>query len=337
MVNSITRLGFSATATNDHRKLAVELAEVIIKWELYRIKDSGDSEPSAETKTSACGSVKRSQSEDSLDLVPAKRSTNGGPTSAAKIEFSSAKPIEKAQADAVLTFLLRLACQVNEAPGALGTTGEQLSKKCVVLLKTALKPDVWPVTELKLGWMDKIFSSIETVQPNFGNICTAIEILTFLLGVMKREQILNCLKPLQRGLGACVTHSNTKVIKLMHNFLSKLVTIFPTETKYEELDTLYGIIGKFITDGLMSYEKNATATPSSLFGTLMVLKAVCTNNQNYIDRIIAPFMRALHKMAKDHLHPSQAENSQVVSTCFIIASLYFRIFFSDFKLKVDKK
>lgn len=42
MVNSIQRLGFSASATIEHRKLAVELAEVIIKWELQRIKEESD-------------------------------------------------------------------------------------------------------------------------------------------------------------------------------------------------------------------------------------------------------------------------------------------------------
>lgn len=42
MVNSISRLGFSPTASLDHRKLAVELAEVIIKWELYGIKEEGE-------------------------------------------------------------------------------------------------------------------------------------------------------------------------------------------------------------------------------------------------------------------------------------------------------
>lgn len=42
MVNSIQRLGFSPTATLEHRKLAVELAEVIIKWELYGIKENGE-------------------------------------------------------------------------------------------------------------------------------------------------------------------------------------------------------------------------------------------------------------------------------------------------------
>jgi transformation/transcription domain-associated protein len=44
MVNSIQRLGFSPTGTIEHRKLAVELSEVIIKWELHRIKDESDAQ-----------------------------------------------------------------------------------------------------------------------------------------------------------------------------------------------------------------------------------------------------------------------------------------------------
>lgn len=33
------RLGFMSSATFEHKKLAVEMAEVIIKWELQRIKE----------------------------------------------------------------------------------------------------------------------------------------------------------------------------------------------------------------------------------------------------------------------------------------------------------
>jgi transformation/transcription domain-associated protein len=43
-VNSIQRLGFSPTGTIEHRKLAVELSEVIVKWELQRIKDESDTQ-----------------------------------------------------------------------------------------------------------------------------------------------------------------------------------------------------------------------------------------------------------------------------------------------------
>lgn len=39
MLNAMQRLGFMSSATFEHKKLAVEMAEVIIKWELQRIKE----------------------------------------------------------------------------------------------------------------------------------------------------------------------------------------------------------------------------------------------------------------------------------------------------------
>lgn len=39
MVGAMQRLGFSATASLEHRRLAVDLAEVALKWELQRIRD----------------------------------------------------------------------------------------------------------------------------------------------------------------------------------------------------------------------------------------------------------------------------------------------------------
>lgn len=46
------------------------------------------------------------------------------------------------------------------ALGAAGSPGEQLSRRCVMLLKAALKPDVWPHhCEPKLAWLDKVIVS----------------------------------------------------------------------------------------------------------------------------------------------------------------------------------
>ena len=73
--------------------------------------------------------------------------------------------------------------------------------------------------------------------------------------------------------------------------MTRLMSQFPTEptsssvaSKHEELDQLYAAVGKVIYEGLAGYEKNAQAPPSSLFGTLMMLKAACINNACYIDR-----------------------------------------------------
>lgn len=134
----------------------------------------------------------------------------------------------------------------------VNSPGEVLSRRCVMLLKTALKPDIWPhPLDLKLAFFDKILLTIETPSPNISNICTALELLTYILSVFSKEQILASFKPLQRGIGACITSNNTKIIKLVHNLLTKLMQLFPMERtntnmtcKYEDLDTLYSTIGK---------------------------------------------------------------------------------------------
>ncbi|KAL0100349.1 hypothetical protein PUN28_019603 [Cardiocondyla obscurior] len=327
IVNSIQRIGCTPTATIEHRRLAVELAEVIVKWELYRIKEEAEVTESNKAVQPSNVLKRPTINEDPSGKRMSSQSSGNSPVPLSRMEPGSAKPIERSHADAVLNFLLRLACQVNDVTTIHGNPGEQLSRRCVALLKMALKPDVWVAEQcdLKLAWLDKVLASVDSTQPNYGNISTALEVLTFLLGVMKREQILVSFKPLQRGIGACITSSNTKIIRLVHGLLSRLMTIFPAEQtspniapKYEDLDTLYTTVGRFIGEGLATYEKTA-ATSSSLFGTLMMLKAACTNNPSYIDRLITPFMRVLHKMAKEHLQPTQTEASPVMSELLILS------------------
>ena len=123
--------------------------------------------------------------------------------------------------------------QVNDAATAANSAGEQLSKRCVTLLKMALKPDVWPNCELKLAWFDRLFQTVDnpvtaasaaataaaataaataaSAQPNYTNICTALELLTFLLSILRKEQILAGFKPLQRGLASLMNCTNAKV------------------------------------------------------------------------------------------------------------------------------
>ena len=80
--------------------------------------------------------------------------------------------------------MVLLFTQVNETSTAMGSPGEMLSRRCVALLKTALRPEVWPNAELKLAWFDKTLLTVENQQPNFANICTALELLSFLLTIL---------------------------------------------------------------------------------------------------------------------------------------------------------
>ncbi|TNN49215.1 Transformation/transcription domain-associated protein [Liparis tanakae] len=70
------------------------------------------------------------------------------------------KPVEKQHTDTVVNFLIRIACQVNDSTNVAGSPGELLSRRCVSLMKSALRPDMWPRAELKLQWFDKLLMTV---------------------------------------------------------------------------------------------------------------------------------------------------------------------------------
>uniref|UniRef100_A0A3P9JR31 Transformation/transcription domain-associated protein n=1 Tax=Oryzias latipes TaxID=8090 RepID=A0A3P9JR31_ORYLA len=346
MISAMQRLGFTPSVTIEQRKLAVDLAEVVIKWELQRIKDQqvkpeSEGEAVAGEGTSG-GAVKRGLSLDAAAAAAAGQDVKRFRTAAgaASTAFGRSqsmpgaenllnKPVEKQHTDTVVNFLIRIACQVNDSTNVAGSPGELLSRRCVNLMKTALRPDMWPRAELKLQWFDKLLMTVEQpAQANISNICTGLEILSFLLTVLQSPAILAHFKPLQRGIAACMTCGNTKVLRAVHSLLSRLMSIFPTEpstsnvaSKYEELECLYAAVGKVIYEGLTNYEKATSNTnPTQLFGTLMILKSACSYNASYIDRLISVFMRSLQKMVREHLSPQQA-NPGVTETSTVTSEL----------------
>ncbi|XP_030610391.1 transformation/transcription domain-associated protein isoform X3 [Archocentrus centrarchus] len=285
MISAMQRLGFTPSVTIEQRKLAVDLAEVVIKWELQRIKDQ---QPESEAEVGPGGegtsgaAMKRGLSLESAgagqDVKRFRTATGaasmvfGRSQSMPGTESMHNKPVEKQHTDTVVNFLIRIACQVNDSTSVAGSPGELLSRRCVSLMKTALRADMWPRAELKLQWFDKLLMTVEQpAQANISNICTGLEILCFLLTVLQPPAVLTHFKPLQRGIAACMTCGNTKVLRAVHSLLSRLMSIFPTEPR-----------------------------------TLMILKSACSYNASYIDRLISVFMRSLQKMVREHLSPQQA-------------------------------
>ncbi|XP_017339265.1 transformation/transcription domain-associated protein isoform X1 [Ictalurus punctatus] len=341
MISAMQRLGFTPSVTIEQRKLAVDLAEVVIKWELQRIKDQqpeSEADAAAGGEGTSSGALKRGASVDSAQDVKRFRTATGAvgtvfgrSQSMPGTEALLTKPVEKQHTDTVVNFLIRIACQVNDVSSVAGSPGELLSRRCVNLMKMALRPDMWPRAELKLQWFDKLLMTVEQpAQANFSNICTGLEILSFLLTVLQSPAILTHFKPLQRGIAACMTCGNTKVLRAVHSLLSRLMSIFPTEpstssvaSKYEELECLYAAVGKVIYEGLTNYEKATSANPTQLFGTLMILKSACSYNSSYIDRLISVFMRSLQKMVREHLspqtNPGATETSAVTSELVMLS------------------
>lgn len=81
MVSAMQRLGFTPSVTIEQRRLAVDLSEVVIKWELQRIKDQqipdSDMDPNSGGEGVNSVSIKRGLSVDSAQEVKRFRAATG--------------------------------------------------------------------------------------------------------------------------------------------------------------------------------------------------------------------------------------------------------------------
>lgn len=297
---TINRLGLNNTSMADQRKLSLDLVEVIIRWEMRRVKEekehNSDSTPTP-MEVSDCGSSDASCSEPTT--------TGGGGTGMQQSnqlkqpelqqsETMSQGPILKDYSDAIVHFLIRFICTVyefapNNSAGSLhnwqnasasSITPDFMCRRALNLLKTAIKNELWPYTEYKIGYLERILSTAKDNSQNYTSICMALELLIAFLQTMKEEAVLQIFIVLQKAIAICCTCTNTKVVRTVHNLLTKMMAIFPpscvsstispksgapvkvVNDQLEPLEQLYTEIHSIILSGIGAYNKSGT-TPTA--------------------------------------------------------------------------
>ena len=90
--------------------------------------------------------------------------------------------------------------------------------------------------DIKIAWFAKLFETLTQSDANSGNplanyanICTALDLLTFMLHVLPKPVVLAGFKTLSKGLTTCMNSGSTKVVRYIHSLLTKLMGMFPTE------------------------------------------------------------------------------------------------------------
>lgn len=162
---------------------------------------------------------------------------------------------------------------------------------------------MWPNADPKLAWLDKIFQGLDSQQGILGNVCAGLELLTYLVGKLKKEQMLAAIKIMIRGILSCCSCSNMRVIRLVNPLLHKIFTTFGIE----ELDELINRVGRFVQDSLASHERGAQGSGQTLYPALMVLRAVAQYTTHHLDRLMAPIMKVLQRLTRDHIQPGNQD------------------------------
>lgn len=250
------------------------------------------------------------------------------------------EPLDPKHVDSILNALLRLACIVNPghcelAPSPAYQTCKNLSDRCIQLIKKILITELWgghPVVSpdgpnLTFStWMSDLLCSVQNPNCNIGSISGALELLTYLCGIIKREAMLTSLRNLTNGIIACTRSHNSRIIRSVSNLVQRVMNVFPTQptsatansnsAPHEELETLYNNIHRVIMTGLNMYEQTQIRPPEPqptnlrerdnwqvpLFSSLMLLKAACINNPTYIDKVMPTLIRVIQKMTREHIN-----------------------------------
>ncbi len=216
MISTFQKLGYTNNTAIDHKQLAIDLTEVILKWEAQRARDI----------------VKREVDAGLFDGLLSKHP-------------DMLKPFEKHVADSVLNSFVKTACPINENGHGINQN-DQLSKRCLNLFKQAVLNDIWPNADIKFEILERVFLTLENVgsssssnatsiiqnnnnltgspltqpqqqqqqqqtnfvalAPNYTSICTALEIVTFLIGIYTKVKIQNLFRVLNRGITVCIMY-----------------------------------------------------------------------------------------------------------------------------------
>lgn len=315
MINSMQRL--ESSNSYDYRKLAIDIAEVIINWELRRIKEEaeGSEETINENSKRSLSELLQNSKKMAVGEYSPQPSTSSV-TSSQQAETIS-KPIDWVHCKAVLNFLFDLLFMLSEqvsqsqtAPNTL-SPNEVICKLSLNLLKKVLKKDVWINRDSNIQFprLVKVFEDPSKVSSY--TICNFLEIFIYILDELEPNKLLQLFTKFRAGLAICVTSSTTKVLRLMSTFLSKVIKLFPF-TDYinrDELQFLYQTVMKTIRNGLEVYDKDAQTQTSLFFGTFLILKTAFSSDPDYFKMFVDKFSKFVMLLKNEHLALNNGQQS----------------------------
>ncbi|RYQ79865.1 hypothetical protein Ahy_Scaffold1g106653 isoform A [Arachis hypogaea] len=296
MVNSLSRLGLPYNTTAENRRLAIELAGLVVNWEKRRqneMKIVTENDPSHQVNDVFNPSISDS-----------KRSVDGQPDE----EF---KP-NAAMEEMIINFLIRVALVIEPKD----KEASAMYKQALELLSQAL--EVWPNANVKFNYLEKLLSSIQPSQAKDPSTALAqgLDVMNKVLEKQPHLFIRNNINQISQILEPCFKHKLLDAGKSFCSLLKMIFIAFPQEAAttpadvkllYQKLDDL---IQKHVTTVTAPQTSSDDNNASSISFLLLVLKTLTEVQRNFIDpsflvRILQRLQRDMGSTAGSHLRQGQ--------------------------------
>ncbi|GJS29218.1 transformation/transcription domain-associated protein-like protein isoform X2 [Tanacetum coccineum] len=318
MVNSLSRLGLPYNTTSENRRLAIELAGLVVNWERQRqneMKIVNDGDGSSQNNdvssiTSNGADPKRSVDGPTLKVEPGLQSLGvmspGGASSIPNIETpgSTGQPDEEfkpnaAMEEMIINFLIRVALVIEPKD----KEASLMYKQALDLLSQAL--EVWPNANVKFNYLEKLLSSIPPTQSKDPSTALAqgLDVMNKVLEKQPHLFIRNNIIHITQILEPCFKYKMLDAGKSLCSLLKMVFVAFPSEavSTPQDVKSLYQKVEELIQKHLASVAAPQTAgednSASMISFVLYIIQTLAEVQKNVID----PFnlVRVLQRLARD--------------------------------------
>lgn len=266
IITAMGKLTILANPAIENQVLAIELTELILKWE-KKAKESNtvdNNEPAL------------NNSDDDFTTSPNYT-----------IPFG--------QREACVTFLIRYVCISPQR-----ASESELGQKGLGILYDLLSPDYWPEVTVKLTFFEKFLLSNDLNSSNLLGYClNALEVLGVVLEWKTTEWIVKNLRYLQKLLDKCIKSDNHDIQEVLQRSLRLILHAINESKELEDVEETNAskefvqILSQTVSEDLG--EMPSTAAGVNLSWTL------ANYAPNTLDSLMPLIMRTFGKLCKDHI------------------------------------
>ncbi|KSA03288.1 uncharacterized protein AC631_00926 [Debaryomyces fabryi] len=272
IITAMGKLTILANPAIENQVLAIDLAELILKWEAKA------KEQKAETQIDGPESAKQN-SENATDFTT-----------------SANYSIPFGQREACVTFLIRYVCISPQR-----ASESELGQKALGILYDLLSPDHWPEVSVKLTFFEKFLLSNDLNSSNlFGYCLNALEVLSVVLEWKKPEWIVSNLAYIHKLLEKCIKSDNHDIQEVLQCVLRIILQAVNNQKKSDSEEDEEDEVKEFISLLTTTVSEDLGDMPSVAAGVTLSW-TLANYRPSTLDSLLPLIMRTFSKLCKDHI------------------------------------
>jgi transformation/transcription domain-associated protein len=300
--NIITYMGKLTSMANpaiENQTLAIELAELILNWEI-KAREEADVETADEAMTSSLDStIPEKEEEKLLDSEPSGSIEILGTDITTPKNYS----VPFAQREACVTFLIRFICISSQR-----ASESDLGQKALHILYKILSPGFWCEVTVKLAFFEKFLVQGDFSSANVLGYClNALDVLGIALEGKSSQWMVENISFLQNLLDKCLRSDNHDVQEGLQRVLRTILKAIVKETgsdekmQSEDVKTFLLLLSTVVGEDLQN--TNSVAAGVTLAWTL------ANHYPKALDNLVQSLIRTFAKICKDHITISQTDST----------------------------